>query len=468
MNRKEFLSTSAIFGAATLVTGYASTGKNIIQKSTPTLSKTPLPVPDDVADIPNFCSHEHWGSVDSIGYIHPDGWIGDLKPGALPRRRTVLTDLIIDPYFGGSLAGNGINPGEYKNNNKKEELFQKLKDFRLKGTYLSNRIGIDFAHGYDIHNFDAEQYNIADKKIGDRYQNLFSWYKELMDKAYLSDLIRPVQPEFYFADFSTAAAIEEMAFTSTVLRIDPFLEFWKETNTRRDYIVEKMGIDPVDASSWKDFLAKIFSIAANKTCVGVKQMQAYRRTLDFVPVKDSEVKFRGDLSEEERVKFENWVVNQCCEEVNQRKWPHQIHVGTHNHPQSNPLPLSRLASRYPDQKIVMIHCWPYVEEAGFLAQGHANIYIDTCWQPVLNPHFLKQSLDSWLGYIPLSKITMSNDCTSIEMATGASIIARRIVSSTLNEYKESAGLFEGEVREMASQLLHNNCVDIYGLGKRFE
>jgi len=297
---------------------------------------------------------------------------------------------------------------------------------------------------------------------------MFSWYKELMTKAGLSDLIRPVQPEFYFGDFDTGPAQEELSFTSTVLRIDPFLDFWKENNARRDHMADKLGIDPMDALSWRDFLEKMFSYAAEHSCIGIKQLQAYMRSLEFKVVSESEVKFRGDLSAGEIKKFQDWIVHTCCELANQKKWPHQIHVGTHNHPDSNPLPLETLAKMYPDQKIVMLHCWPYIEESGYLAQAHANVFIDTCWQPVLNPQFLEQSLDTWLGYIPLNKITMSNDSTSVEMATGASMITRNILSAALAKQKEIAGLGKGEVREIAAQLLHNNAVEIYGLGQPYQ
>ncbi len=48
---------------------------------------------------------------------------------------------------------------------------------------------------------------------------------------------------------------------------------------------------------------------------------------------------------------------------------------------------------YPDQTIVMLHCWPYIEESGYLGQG--------------------------------------------------------------------------EVKEIAAQLLHNNAVEIYGIGQLY-
>ena len=43
-------------------------------------------------------------------------------------------------------------------------------------------------------------------------------------------------------------------------------------------------------------------------------------------------------------------------------------------PDSNPLPLQKLARNYPNQKIVQLHCWPYQREAGYLAKLHSNVY----------------------------------------------------------------------------------------------
>jgi len=471
MDRKEFLSTGVILGTAAFAPGCSSQQSGRISEA----------ISNDLSDIPICCSHEHWGSIFNIGY-RPEGFVADLLPGALPARKTTLVDLLLDPYLTGNLRGNGIDPLDFKDGQNSVNLMEKsdlepvetfktliqpLKNFRLKGTYQSIRMGVNFAYGYDIHAFDPDQLRIADIVIGENYRNMFSWYEELMTKAALSDLIRPVQPEFYFGDFDTGPAQKEMSFTLTVLRIDPFLDFWKETNDRRDNLACKLEIDPVDARSWRDFLEKIFSFAAEHSCIGIKQLQAYMRSLEFSTVSESDVRFRGDLSDKEVKEFQDWIMHTCCELANQRKWPHQIHVGTHNHPDSNPLPLETLAKMYPDQKIVMLHCWPYLEESGFLAQAYPNVYIDTCWQPVLNPYFLRQSLDTWLGYIPLNKITMSNDSTSVEMATGASLITRKVLASALTKQKESAGLSQGEVREIAAQLLHNNAVEIYGIGQSY-
>jgi hypothetical protein len=53
----------------------------------------------DLQEIPNFCSHEHWGSIDSIG-LAPEqgGFRADTVAGARPLRPTTIWDLILDPY----------------------------------------------------------------------------------------------------------------------------------------------------------------------------------------------------------------------------------------------------------------------------------------------------------------------------------------------------------------------------------
>jgi hypothetical protein len=457
MDRKEFLSTGALIGAISFAPG----GRVISQEKDG-------PGEDALyMEIPVFCSHEHWGSISSLGQF-PGGFNADLRPGMLPERNTTLVDLLADPYMTGSLMGNGFNPRKQGRNTPPDysELIHALKNFRLKGTYLSLRQGIKLAYGYDIQSLEKDQLARINTEITENYRQLFLWTPGFMKKAALSQLIRPVHPEFYLGDFDSPAARAESEYTSTVMRIDPLLDFWSEENSRRDQLAEKLDCDPLDARSWKEFLEKLLDRAEKKACVGIKQLQAYRRTLDFEPVEDQSVLFRGKLSEQEIKRFQDWVVHACCELANQRYWPHQVHVGTHNHPLSNPLPLSSLAGRYPHQKIVMLHCWPYLDEAAYLAQAFPNVYMDTCWQPILNPGFLRKSLQTWLGYIPLNKITMSNDSTSVEMAAGASMITRRLLGEALNYQKIEAGLTAREEREIAARLLHNNAVDIYNLGTK--
>lgn len=228
------------------------------------------------------------------------------------------------------------------------------------------------------------------------------------------------------------------------------------------------GIEPHDANTWRDFIGKLLDLATQKKAVGIKQIQAYFRKLEYLPRKDSEVVWIGDLTPEQIAVFQDWVMHECCKQANDRNWVHQIHVGTHNLGQSSPLPLEPLAKRYPRMKIVMIHCWPFLSEAGFLAKSFPNLYIDTCWQLILNPTFFREAMSLWLNYLPTHKITCSHDATSLEMAVGSSLFTREILAEVLAERTCHLGVSNLDLKRVAQDFLHNNSVEIYGIGKKIE
>jgi predicted TIM-barrel fold metal-dependent hydrolase len=289
-----------------------------------------------------------------------------------------------------------------------------------------------------------------------------------MREAHFSELIRPVHPEYYVREESPESTREESAFTHTLMRVDPLLELWRKQSPRRDDLVQITEIEPRDATSWRDFIGKLFDLAAQKKAVGIKQLQAYFRRLEYLPRKDSEVVWMGDLRPDEIVVFQDWVMHECCKQANDRNWAHQVHVGTHNLGQSSPLPLELLAKRYPRMKIVMIHCWPFLNEAGYLAKSHPNLYIDTGWQLILNPTFFREAMRLWLNYVPTHKITCSHDATSLEMAVGSSLFTREVLAEVLPERTQRLGVSNLDLKCAALDFLHNNCVEIYGIGEKVE
>jgi predicted TIM-barrel fold metal-dependent hydrolase len=81
--------------------------------------------------------------------------------------------------------------------------------------------------------------------------------------------------------------------------------------------------------------------------------------------------------------------------------------------------------------IVMIHCWPFLKEAGWLAKFVSNMYIDTCWLRVMNPFYLQEALAMWLNYVPAHRIMLAHDSTHVEMATVSSLFTREIMAESL-------------------------------------
>lgn len=425
-------------------------------------------------DVPSYCSHEHWGSIASFG-MEPEGFRPDVVPGATPTRRTGLMDLILDPYFHGWLAGSGFSAQDVAKAAGVSDLLTATgRDLErawgemqahlcvhlATGTFQAIRRGIRRLYGTDIQH--VRDVVALDDGIAVAYTDLFGWYERGMQKANLRWVIRPVHPEYYYRDGSPAHVSAEAKLIRTVLRIDPLLQFWKPHSPRREALARDVGVDPADAASWRRFLDVIVEKAAQAGAVGIKQLQAYTRSLDYEPRADASIRFRGDLTSVEVKAFQDWVVHECCKRAHDRRWPHQIHVGTHNLPHSSPLPLADLAARYRSMPIVQLHCWPYLREAGWLAWLHPNVYTDTCWLPVLNPAYLHEALDGWIGLVPAHKIMCGHDATSMEMAVGSSMAVRQVLHDVLSRRVEDGILTERQARDVAEGCLHGNAARLYG------
>ncbi len=434
----------------------------------------------ELQSVPNFCAHEHWGSIQAIGGYMPEynGFYGDVFAGARPKNVTIL-DIIAEPYLMGWMYNSGYDlwaetlkagfktPNEWWMSNPAGvvEYFKKMTEFyALNGTFQCTIKGFQSLYGITLSDFKLSDWKRADSMIRENYASIFEWYTRAMNKAHFTEMIRPVHPEFYLLKESDNSAKAELSFTHTIMRIDPFLEMWKPVSKRRDNLARIANIEPVDAESWRLFLKFYFDLAAKNNTVGIKQLQAYSRDLNFEPRNDKDVKFRGDLNSQEISVFQDWVMHECCRMANEREWTHQIHVGTHNMPASNPLPLERMAERYPSMKIVMLHCLHYFNESAYLAKSKSNIYIDCCWLPILSPFFFSQALDTYLNYVPSNKIMLSHDATTIEMAVGSSLFTREILADKLLEQQNILKLSNSQVKKIALDMLHNNAVRIYKIG----
>jgi hypothetical protein len=428
-------------------------------------------------DLPMYCGHEHWGAIYSLGQFK-GGFIADIVQGALPRTPTNLLHLFLDPYFGGWVRASGVNPNKVLRERvgcddpvaefreRPVEIWRACLDMVadqcLTGAFQCIRRGVMTLYGVDPVHIADDEIVALNSAVESNYADLFAWYETAMKRAHFGGLARPVHPEFFAQEESEQTAARERQFTQTLMRIDPLLELWKPHSERRAAMSAIVDIDPGDAASWRAFLDGFFDLGKANNNVGIKQLQAYSRSLDFKVRDDNAVKFRGELTRDEEICFEDWVVHECCKRAHDLGWPHQVHVGTHNLSHSSPLPLEALARRYPAQSLVLLHCWPFVEESGYLAKMRHNVYLDPCWQPILSPDFLEQSFKTWLRYIPVSKLTVSNDATSVEMAVGASLYAREALDEGLKSAAKNANVKDHALRSMASAILAGNAQKLYG------
>jgi predicted TIM-barrel fold metal-dependent hydrolase len=113
--------------------------------------------------------------------------------------------------------------------------------------------------------------------------------------------------------------------------------------------------------------------------------------------------------------------------------------------------------------VVLLHCWPFTRECGWLAWTHPNVYADACWLGVLNPAYLREALATWIGLVPSHKIMCGHDATSIEMAAGSVTAVRQALGEVLGDQCRYGAFAEGRSREIAADIMSRNAERLYGV-----
>jgi hypothetical protein len=399
-----------------------------------------------VAALPCVTGHEHWGSIDAIGYSE-SGYLTDLRAGIEPDNASIL-DVIFDPYSGGPLSSKGSRPSDGAREHgfdhprswlRKDPaaawkaVRNALSGLQTTGWFLCLNEGFRALYDTPLSALlgdgpgTIEKVLAIDAQVRSRYARLVAWHEEAARKLGIEAVIRPVELEYGFR----ADNPNERKLVTPLLRIDHFCDFYRKPTATMRFCVEKTGIDPRSAGEFREFLSRCFALAEQAGFKGTKQLQAYRRPLNYVRPRDSEVRFEATNDRARDLVFGDFVVYECAALAEKRGWPHQIHTGTDNLPDSNPLPLQPLIRAFGGVHFVLIHCWPYLKEAAYLARFNANVYVDSCWTPVLNPEFFRQSMETYIGYLPDSKVMIGHDSTSVEMAAGSLIVTRRILAEIL-------------------------------------
>jgi len=429
----------------------------------------------EIATIPIFCAHEHWGSLPTIG-VDEAGFRTDNLAG-LAGDGVGLFDLLFCPDMHGFLACGGFNTGAVLPQPGQSDIMAAareapeavlaavlphLRNQQSTGTFTCVATGLRDLYDFDLSDLSPDNWSRIDRAIRTRYESIFALYRDAMRQAHLEGPVRPVGLSFLWEDANATLAREERAFTSPILRIDDLCQALPQPNVRVRSAIERTGIEPRDAETWRAFLAKAFELAEQAGNIGTKQLQAYSRDLSFASVADTDVDFAAETPAARRP-FENWIVHECLKLCDDRGWPHQVHVGAANLPNTSPLPLAPLMRTYGNVNFVMLHCWPYLDEAAYLAKYHPNAFIDTCWLPVLSPSHMETALRTYLGYVPGHKVMCSQDSTSVEMAVGSASVTRALVAKVLADQIADRRISEEHALWLARRMLHDNAIEAHRL-----
>jgi uncharacterized protein len=190
----------------------------------------------------------------------------------------------------------------------------------------------------------------------------------------------------------------------------------------------------------------------------LKTIAAYRGGLDFDALVPST---RTDRIEGTRIKITLTAALEANEQTG-NPLPVQVHAGFGDSdlflPRVNPGYLKPLIERFRETTFVLLHCYPFVREAGWLAHVYGNVYFDLS---LTIPHVARpaEALRESLELAPVSKLMYASDAARTpELYYLAAKWWREALADVLPE------LLDGDEAEDAGRkILRDNARAVYGI-----
>jgi predicted TIM-barrel fold metal-dependent hydrolase len=192
---------------------------------------------------------------------------------------------------------------------------------------------------------------------------------------------------------------------------------------------------------------------------GLKTIAAYRGgfDLDSFPRADDGGRLEGAAMRE------NLLAALEANEGTGAPLPVQVHTGFGDSdlflPHVDPGYLKPLLERFRETPFVLLHCYPFVREAGWLAHVYANVFLDLS---LTIPHVARpaEAVREALELAPVSKLLYASDAARTpELYYLAATWWRQALAQVLAEELESA-----EAEEAGRRILRGNAVSLYGVG----
>jgi uncharacterized protein len=145
--------------------------------------------------------------------------------------------------------------------------------------------------------------------------------------------------------------------------------------------------------------------------------------------------------------------------------PVQVHCGFGDAdlflPRADPTLLGPLIERYADTPFVLLHCYPFVRQAGWLAHVYGNVWFDVS---LTIPHVWRagEAVREALELAPTSKLLYASDASRTPELYH---LAARWWRAALGEVLAEA-LERDDAERAARRILRENAIALYGLAER--
>jgi predicted TIM-barrel fold metal-dependent hydrolase len=229
--------------------------------------------------------------------------------------------------------------------------------------------------------------------------------------------------------------------------------------------VAEEGLAAGDAlGDLRDRVRSAVAAARGTGFVGLKTVAAYRSGLD-VAAPDA-VGAAAALEGEPRRLADKALLELLLDDAldaNRRDpLPVQVHCGFGDAdlflPRADPTLLGPLIERYASTPFVLLHCYPFVRQAGWLAHVYGNVFLDVS---LTIPHVWRASeaVREAIELAPTSKLLYASDASRTpELYHLAARGWRAALAEVLGEALEP-----GEAAAAARRILRDNAIALYGL-----
>lgn len=205
------------------------------------------------------------------------------------------------------------------------------------------------------------------------------------------------------------------------------------------------------------------SIAAYRTGLCIKKTSVAEAESAFYDWKKSKV---SRLTDAILINFILWNIASTIIEQNM---PLQFHVGYGDADadlyKANPLLMRDFLRTWCCQglNVVLLHCYPYHKEAGYLASVYPNVYFDTSLVNALAPTSTKEVLNEALHLAPYSRYLFASDASTYPEMYG--VAAATFESALAIHFKELDFVPYSQKEKWINEICYLNSMNLYNLKK---
>lgn len=338
-------------------------------------------------------------------------------------------------------------------------------DARTTSFYRYQAIALKDLYGIDFDTITDDQARDLDRRV----------YRNYLDRRWLTEVItEKANIELLLNDpyWARYAFQEEYPFAVQVLNVTPLARGFHESefpavDDNPYAFAAKHGLPVGTFDDYLTVLDRLYKHAKEKGCVGLKSTIAYQRTLQFDKVPRDRAskafgKRRADLSADDVKAFEDHVMWHLTSLSAKHDLPFQIHTGDARLQGSNPVLLLDLIQDNPKTKFALFHGgYPWVGETGAIVMRHRNVWIDSCWLPMISATMAKRAFHEWLDVVPANRILWGADCNHAEGIYGATELTRRVLAEVLAERVERGEVREEDARRIGRQVMRDNALALF-------